>query len=151
MSQNGNEGKILHPIKEILKTFDENKNLKKSKKNKKHSRNHSTGYDYKNEISMTNKSEQQQQNKSSLLKNYKFFSKRQYSDTENIYDIDSMTTGSITNNNEQIKNNNNKKNLSFFHKLFKHIFKRKSNRMLLQSVEDLYTPVVKSDCCLAKD
>ncbi len=154
MSQNGNEGKMLHPIKEILKTFDENKNLKKSKKNKKHSRNHSTGYDYKNEILMTNKSEQQQK-KSTLLKNYKFFSKRQYSDTENIYDIDSTTTttttttGPTTNNNEQMKNN--KKNLSFFHKLFTHIFKRKSNRMLLQSVEDLYTPVVKINCCLAKD
>ncbi len=122
-TRNKNEDKMLHPIKEIIKTFNESSTNNEQE----------TSIEKKNKNSFKNLKKQSQS-----FKSLRFFSKRQNSDTENIYDIDSsdVTTNPIKNNNKK------EKNLSFFNKIFLHIFKRKSKRLLLRSVENLYTPVV---------
>ena len=119
---------MLHPIKEILKTAIFNETIMSDEQETSFS---------KNSKNKNNSSNKNQKKKGQLFKNFRFFPKRQNSDTENIYDIDSSDSNTHPNNNK-----NSKTNLSFFNKIFTHIFKRKSKRLLLRSVENLYTPVV---------
>ena len=120
--QSKSDEKILHPIKEIIKTaiYEESNQSKKKKNNNNTQQQHQT-----------------QKSRNNSFKSYKFFSKRQYSDTENIYDIDSTSDKNYTTEQTNIRG------LSFFHKIFTHIFKRKSKRLMLQSVENLFTPIAK--------
>lgn len=128
VAKNKNDENILHPLKEVIKTtiFEEKTNQERSDTKRK----------LKNKTNST--FDRKEKTKSKTLRRFQFFSKKQHSDVENIFD--SSDSNGNTNNNY---NNNSKRNLSFFHKIFTHIFKRKSKRSLLQSVENLYTPVVK--------